>query len=50
MAKYPKIRSVKPLERKRLLVTFENNIQKIYDCNPILQEEVFSPLKNVAFN
>jgi len=46
MNEYPKIKSVKPLDRKRLLVTFENNIQKIYDCNPLLKEEVFSPLEN----
>ena len=46
MEKYPKIKSVKPLDRKRLLVTFENNIQKIYNCKPLLKEEVFSPLEN----
>ena len=46
MKKYPKIKSVKPLRGKRLLVTFQNNIQKIYDCNHLLKEEAFSPLKN----
>ena len=46
MEKYPKIKSVKALKAKRLLVTFENNIQKIYDCNHLLKEEVFSPLEN----
>jgi len=46
MEKYPKIKSVKPLRGKRLLVTFQNNIQKIYDCNQLLKEEVFRPLKN----
>ena len=29
MNEYPKIKSVKPLDRKRILVTFENNIKKI---------------------
>ena len=46
MEKYPKIKSVKHLDRTRLLVRFDNNIQKIYDCNPLLKEEVFSPLEN----
>jgi len=46
METYPKIKSVKPLKGKRLLVTFQNNIQKIYDCNHLLKKEIFSPLKN----
>ena len=44
MKKFPKIKSVEPLEGKRLLVTFQNNIEKIYDCNPLLEEEIFTPL------
>ena len=46
MDTYPKVKSVKPLHKKKLLVTFKNNIQKIYDCTSILQESVFSPLKD----
>lgn len=51
MEKYPKIKSVKPIESKRLLVTFINNIQKIYDCSSLLEIDVFKPLLNdVIFN
>lgn len=43
---YPKIKAVKPLVKKRILVTFDNNLKKIYDCSPLLKEEIFSPLTN----
>jgi hypothetical protein len=46
MERFPKIKSVEPLEGKRLLVTFQNNIKKIYDCNPLIEEEIFTPLKD----
>ncbi len=45
----PKIVSVQPLEDKRLLVKFENDVEKIYDCNPLLHLEMFEVLKNEAF-
>jgi hypothetical protein len=45
----PKIQSVKPLENKRLLIKFENGIEKIYDCNQLLHLEVFRLLKSDAF-
>lgn len=46
MERFPKIKKVQPLEGKRLIVTFENNVKKIYDCSPLLKEEVFKPLQN----
>jgi len=46
MESYPKIKSVRTLKEKRLLVTFHNNIQKIYDCSPLLKDDVFSTLIN----
>jgi hypothetical protein len=45
----PKILSVQPLEDKRLWVKFENGIEKIYDCNPLLDMDMFEVLKNEAF-
>ncbi len=48
MGSYPKIKRVEPLARKRLLVTFANNIKKIYDCSLLLKEETFRPLLNDA--
>jgi len=32
----PKIKAVTPMEGKRLLVTFVNGVQKVYDCQRIL--------------
>ena len=49
MNSYPKIKSVKPLENKRLLVVFENSIQQIYDCSSLIQEEIFNILKDDFF-
>ncbi len=43
---YPKIEAVKPLGDKRLLITFINEVKKIYDCSSLLEDEVFSPLAN----
>ncbi len=45
----PKIKSVIPLEEKRLLVAFANGVQKIYDCNKLLHLDRFQPLKIGAF-
>jgi hypothetical protein len=45
----PRIKSVTPLLERRLLVTFDNGIQKIYDCNRIISLERFELLKREAF-
>ena len=34
------------MNNKRLLITFHNGIQKVYDCTSLLNEEVFGPLAN----
>jgi Protein of unknown function (DUF2442) len=49
MKKYPKIISVKALDEKKLELFFEGNIKKIYDCTPLLTNEIFKPLQNKAF-
>ncbi len=46
MGYYPKIKMVKPITDKRIIVTFENDIKKIYDCSPLLKQESFRPLAN----
>jgi len=46
MSYYPKIKTVKPITEKRIIVTFENDIKKIYDCSPLLKQESFRPLEN----
>ena len=45
----PRIKSVAALDDKRLLVTFVNDVQKVYDCRPILTLERFQLLKQDAF-
>lgn len=46
----PKIRSVQPLENKRLLVKFVNGVEKIYDCRPLIEKfEPFKPLEDDGF-
>jgi hypothetical protein len=45
----PKIKSATPLKDRRLLVTFGNGVQKIYDCQRILNLERFQLLKHEAF-
>jgi len=48
MEKYPKIADVNPQKGKRLLVTFNNGVKKIYDCTQLLNNDVFKPLINDA--
>jgi len=45
----PRIKSVTPLEARRLLVTFVNGVQKVYDCQRILNLDRFQLLKREAF-
>ena len=45
----PKITSVQVLENKKLLVKFENDVVKIYDCTQLLGIDMFQVLKNDAF-
>ncbi len=45
----PKIKSVRALKNKKLLVKFENGIEKIYDCAQLFGIERFQMLKTDAF-
>lgn len=49
MSQIPKIKNVFPKDNFQLLVTFDNNSQKEYDCNQILNRPEFKPLLNKAF-
>ena len=44
MDKFPKIKSVYALPNYRLLVIFQNDVAKVYDCTPLLEEDTFSLL------
>ncbi len=46
---YPKVRSAKAIDDHTLLVEFNNHQKKKYDVSPLLQKEMFLPLKNPAF-
>jgi len=46
----PKILSVQPLENKKLLIRFANDVAKIYDCKPLMENfEPFKVLENEVF-
>ena len=47
--KAPKILSVQALENKKLLIKFVNDVDRIYDCTPLLDIEMFHVLKNEVF-
>jgi len=46
MNMYPKIKSVEVFKDKKLKITFEDDIKKIYDCYAIMQKEPFNRLKD----
>lgn len=46
---YPRIVTVEPLPRFRLLVGFTGGVSKIYDCAPLLEKETFRLLREEAF-
>ncbi len=51
MNNHPKVKTVKPLPDKRLLVTFQNSAQKIYNCTILLEDINFAPLRDdIIFN
>lgn len=43
---YLSVTNVKPLENYKLLLTFENNEQKVFDVTPYLEVGKFSELKD----
>jgi len=45
----PKVLSVQPLEGKKLLIRFVNEVEKNYDCAQLLHLEAFQLLNNEAF-
>ncbi len=47
--KYSKVKSAKAIDDRTLLIEFNNQQKKKYDITPLLQKEMFLPLKNPAF-
>ena len=44
---YLSIKNVKPLKNYLLLLTFENNEERIFDVSPLLDKGIFRQLKDV---
>jgi len=44
----PIVVRVKPVDDKKLIVNFDNDIEKIYDCTPLLNLPGFSSLNSPA--
>ncbi|MGO9111008.1 MAG: DUF2442 domain-containing protein [Thermoguttaceae bacterium] len=49
MERIPRIVAVEPLGQAELLVRFENGVDKIYDCRPLLGRPQLHLLANAAF-
>jgi len=49
MEQIPKIKSVKPVDKRQLRVTFECGTEKLYDCSRLLTRPEFQLLKTPAF-
>ena len=45
---YPKIQSVKAIDSHILIIEFNNRQKKKYDITPLLEKEMFAPLKNAV--
>ena len=45
---YPRIQSAKAVDAHTLIIEFNNKQKKKYDITPLLEKEMFAPLKNPA--
>jgi hypothetical protein len=45
---YPKVKLVSAIDNHTLLVEFDNNQKRKYDITPLLNNDMFAPLKNPA--
>ncbi len=42
----PKIRAIEFLNGKKILVKFENDTSKVYDCSPLIKTDRYQRLQN----
>ncbi len=42
------VKNVKPLENYKLLITFEQNIKKVFDMKPYLNYPMYKPLEDIS--
>lgn len=45
---YPRIESAKTIDDHTLVIKFNNKQKRKYDITPLLEKEMFAPLKNQA--
>ncbi len=45
---YPRIKSASAIDNHTLMVEFDNNEMKKYDVSPLLNKDMFAPLKDPA--
>jgi len=45
---YPKVVSARAIDNHTLIIEFDNKLKKKYDVAPLLKNEMFYPLKNLA--
>ena len=45
---YPRIKSAEAIDNHTLVILFNNNKKKKYDITPLLEKEMFAPLKDYA--
>ncbi len=43
------VKSVIPQKDYTLLLTFENNERRLYNALPLLEKDLYAPLKNIVF-
>jgi len=43
------VTTVTPVDNYKLLLTFDNGEERIFDAAPLLKERVFAPLKSMSF-
>jgi len=46
---FPKVRSVKAMSNYTLIVTFDNQVKKQYDCTRLLKNPLYQLLREIAF-
>jgi hypothetical protein len=49
MLNIPKIIAVHPIDNYELIIEFSNHEYRQYDVKPLLEKEMFEPLKNRVF-
>ena len=46
--RFPRVRTAVAIDNRTLEIEFDNQQKKRYDITPLLQKELFAPLKNQA--